>query len=150
MRNFKSIREIFDYAIEREAEAHVFYKQMAPRMEKAEVRKALENFSLDEYQHKIRLEAFRDKEVEPCIEEVGNLYLADSIEDVKPYAEMSYTELLAYAIRKENEAFRLYEEAAGLSKRKDVKELFLLLRQEEAQHKLKLEVEYDLATFEPR
>ena len=147
MKNFKSIREIFDYAIEREVEAQFFYKQIAPRMKKAEVREAIKNFAVDEYRHKVRLEAARDGVIGLAKEEVGDLFIANSIKEVKPYAEMSYKELLAFAIKKEDEACELYGRTAQLARREDVKELFLLLAQEEAQHKLKLEVEYDLATF---
>jgi rubrerythrin len=143
MREFKTIREVFDYAIKRETDACLFYKQMASRVEKAEVRTAIKNLALDEQRHKMKLEAVRDGEIELDGEEVGSLFVEDPVEDARPYGEMSYKELLAFAIRKEAAAYQLYEKAAGLAKRKDIKELFLLLKQEETQHKLLLEVEYD-------
>ncbi|MHC4288101.1 MAG: ferritin family protein, partial [Planctomycetota bacterium] len=61
--------------------------------------------------------------------------------------EMSYKELLAFAIKQEDAAQKLYAKLAQVTKRDKVKELFTLLAQEEARHKLNLEFEYDLTTF---
>ena len=147
MKNFKTIRDILDYAIEKEAEANSFYKHLAQDVEKAELRAELENFAVDEFQHKLRLEAVRDGQVELTEEEIGSLHIAESIDDVKLRRDMSAKELLAYAIKQEAAAERLYSQMAQLAKRPDVKELFTLLAQEEAQHRLNLEIEYDLTTF---
>jgi rubrerythrin len=147
MKNFKTIRDILDYAIEKEAEANSFYNHLAQDVEKAELRAELENFAVDELQHKLRLEAVRDGRIELTEEEIGSLHIAESIDDVKLRRNMSPKELLAYAIKQEDAAQRLYSQMAQLAKQDDVKELFTLLAQEEAQHKLNLEIEYDLATF---
>ena len=145
--HLRSIRDILDYAIEKEAEANSFYNHLAQDVEKAELRAELENFAVDELQHKLRLEAVRDGRIELTEEEIGSLHVAESIDDVKLRRNMSPKELLAYAIKQEDAAQRLYSQMAQLAKQDDVKELFTLLAQEEAQHKLNLEIEYDLATF---
>ena len=147
MKNFQTIRDILDYAIEKEAEANSFYNHLAQDVKKAELRAELENFAVDELQHKLRLEAVRDGRIELTEEEIGSLHIAESIDDVKLRRNMSPKELLAYAIKQEDAAQRLYSQMAQLAKRDDVKELFTLLAQEEARHKLNLEIEYDLATF---
>ena len=133
MKNFQTIRDILDYAIEKEAEANSFYNHLAQDVKKAELRAELENFAIDELQHKLRLEAVRDGRIE--------VHRAMIMIDESP------KELLAYAIKQEDAAQRLYSQMAQLAKRDDVKELFTLLAQEEARHKLNLEIEYDLATF---
>jgi rubrerythrin len=147
MKNFKTIRDILDYAIEKEAEANSFYNHLAQDVEKAELRAELENFAVDELQHKLRLEAVRDGRIELTEEEIGSLHIAESIDDVKLRRNMSPKELLAYAIKQEDAAQRLYSQMAQLAKQDDVKELFTLLAQYEDQLKLFLEIEYDLATF---
>ena len=60
---------------------------------------------------------------------------------------MTYAELLAFGIEKENRAHLLYSNLSSLARTDEVKELFQLLAQEEAEHKLRLEIEYDLTTF---
>jgi hypothetical protein len=77
-------------------------------------------------------------------EEFGSLDIADLLRDIKLHRNMSYKELLAYAIKKENQAYRLYSQLANSAKEPVIGQMFAHLAQEEAQHKLKLEIEYDL------
>jgi rubrerythrin len=53
MEPLRSIRDILDYAIEKENEASSFYKHLAEHISKPELREAVENFSADEFQHKL-------------------------------------------------------------------------------------------------
>jgi rubrerythrin len=147
MEPFKSIQDILNYAIAREAEAHSFYKDLSHHVEKSDLQKTLQNFALDEFQHKIHLEAVRDGEVAMHPDEVGSLDIADSLIDIQPHDNMDYSEVLAVAIRKENAAFNLYSKLAEAARDPKTRKIFLLLAQEEAKHKLALEIEYDLTTF---
>ena len=147
MERLRSIRDILDYAIEKENEASSFYKHLAEHISKSELRETVENFAADEFQHKLHLEGVRDGEVELTPEEVGSLHIAEEIGQIKPREGMSYKELLAFAIKQEDAAQKLYSKLAQMTKRDNVRELFTLLAQEEARHKLNLEFEYDLATF---
>ncbi|MBN1125109.1 MAG: hypothetical protein JXA82_08880, partial [Sedimentisphaerales bacterium] len=61
--------------------------------------------------------------------------------------DMKYDEILALAIRKEYAAQQLYSKLAGAAKDPQTQKIFTLLAQEEAKHKLALEIEYDLTTF---
>jgi hypothetical protein len=72
----------------------------------------VENFSADEFQHKLHLEGVRDGEVELTPEEVGSLHIAEEIDPVKPREGMSYKELLAFAIKQEDAAQKLYSKLA--------------------------------------
>ena len=147
MKHLRSIEEILDFAIERESEANIFYKRLAPLVKKPKVRVAIENFAVDEYRHKVHLEGIRDGDVTFTYEAVGSLELADLLDDSKPHADMTYTELLAFAIKKEDKAHKLYSRLAQCTRKKDIKEVFTQLAQEEAHHRFSLEFEYDLASF---
>ena len=143
----RTIEDILDYAIEQEDEANSFYTHLAQDVQKAELREALKSFAADEFQHKLHLEGVRDGQVELTPEEVGSLNIAEHLKSVPLRANMNYKELLALAIKKEEKAEQLYLKLAQVTKRPKVKELFTLLAQEEARHKLNLEIEYDLEAF---
>jgi rubrerythrin len=143
----RTIEDILDYAIEQEAEANSFYKHLARDVQKGELREALENFACDELQHKLHLQGVRDGEVTLTPEEVGSLDIAEHLKPLPLRKDMSYPELLEFAIQKEAHAEQLYLKLAAATKHPEWRELFTLLAQEEAQHKLNLEIEYDLTTF---
>jgi rubrerythrin len=147
MINFNSIRDILNYAIAEESRAKSLYEKLAGIVKKEDVKAALNKLALDELRHKLRLEGVRDGDIIVEDEEVGSLGIADSIKEAKPHADMSYQELLAFALMKENESYQLYTQMAMLAGDEIIREVFTQLAQEEAQHKLKLEIEYDLTTF---
>ena len=147
MKNFYFIQDVLSFAISREIEANSFYEQLSQDVDKPDIQNKLAYFALDEFQHKIRLEAVRDGDKMLCQEEVGNLNIADYVDDVEPTPDMTYTDILALVMKREKASFRLYSNLAAISKHDETRDVFLLLAQEEALHKLHLEIEYDLATF---
>lgn len=149
-KKFGSVNEVLDFAIAREVEAYDFYMKLAALAQRPQTVKVIKDLAVEERQHKIRLEAVKAGEIVLKEEEVGNLDIADYVEDVKPTAGMSYTELLVLAMKKENKSYRLYTDLASIAQNKQVKEMFLRLAQEEAEHKLRFEFEYDLTTFQAR
>ena len=147
MRRFSSLEEIWDFAIGREIEARDFYKELAQWAERPEVARAFEDLADDELQHKIKLEELRAGKVDVRLEEVGNLGIADGMEDAEPKANLTYVEALVLAMQREKRAFQLYTGLASASQDPQMKSIFRKLAQEEAEHKLRLELEYDLTTF---
>ena len=147
MKNFQSIDDIFDFAIAREIEARSFYSDLAKKIDRPEMSRVLESFAVDEDQHRTKLEAVKAGEhvIEP--EEVGSLNIVDYVVPAELNESMTYAELLAFGMEKENRAHLLYSNLSSLARTDEVKELFQLLAQEEAEHKLRLEIEYDLTTF---
>ncbi|MBN1807139.1 MAG: hypothetical protein JW837_17965 [Sedimentisphaerales bacterium] len=57
MKKFHSVNEVLDFAIAKEIEAYNFYVEPAEWVERAEVAKLFEDFSLEEMRHKTKLEA---------------------------------------------------------------------------------------------
>ena len=147
MTNLRSIEGIWEYAIGREIEANAFYKNLAPLVEKAKVRETIESFAEDEYQHKLRLVGIRDSDITFTDNELDSLGLADCLDDLTIHPDMTYMELLAFAIKKENKAHSLYTKLAQFTTNNDFKKLLNQLAQEEAQHRFALEFEYDLVSF---
>ena len=144
---FKSVKDVLDYAIAREKESYDCYQILIALAKKPDVRSAFESLASDELQHAEKLEAVRTGEFKFEPELVGSLGIADKAHSVRIHEDMSYTDALVVAMRKEKAAFRLYTKLATLSGEAKVKRMFSLLAQEEAGHKLGLELEYDLTTF---
>ncbi len=143
MRKFNSIEEVLDFAIARESEAHSFYLRFSDKVKNPELVQILRVFATEEAEHRIKLEAFKAGEVTIWEEELCNLNLTDYIPEVKPYPNMSYTELLVVAIKKERFSCKLYTDLAASARTKKLKNLFLKLLREETGHKLRFEREYN-------
>jgi len=147
MEKFGSVSEVLDFAINREVEARDFYVKLAGMVEKPEMAKVLSDLAEEEIEHKEKLEAVKAGEVLIDEEEVGNLGITDYVADVEPHAKMSYVDLLVVGMKKEEKSRKLYKDLASAAQKQELKDIFLKLAQEEAGHKLRFEVEYDLMTF---
>jgi len=145
---FRTVNDILDFAIAREVESRRFYAELAQLATRPEVREIIERLARDELQHSIHLQAIRAGEVAFAgDEEVGSLNIEEVLAEVTPQAEMGYADLLVVAMKKEKAAFRLYTNLASLARSQALRDVLTKLAQEEAEHKLRLEIEYDWATF---
>jgi rubrerythrin len=147
MKKFSSVDEALNYAINREVEAQAFYVKLADMVEKPEMVKVLSDLASEELEHKARLEAVKAGEIEIDEERVGNLGVTSHAKDVEPHPRMSYVDLLVVGIKKEEASRKLYTDLATIAQRQELRDIFLKLAQEEAEHKLRFEIEYDLMTF---
>jgi rubrerythrin len=147
MRKFNSLVEALDFAIDRESQANLFYVRLADMVKKPELVKVIKDLATEEVEHRIKLEAVKAGEVTIGEEDVGTLNIADYVPDVEPNQNMSYVDLLVVAMNKEKLSYKLYTDLAAIAQRKDLRDIFLKLAQEEAAHKLRFEFEYDLETF---
>lgn len=147
MENFQSVDEILDFAIGREIEAIRLYIDLAGKVNKPEMREVLKGFAREEQEHKIKLEDAKAVGMVLKDEEVGSLDIADDIEGGEFHPDMSYADILVFAMKKENASVQLYTDMAKIAQDEEIKEMFLQLAQEETEHKLRFEMEYDLTTF---
>lgn len=145
--DFNTIDEILDFAIGRENEAIQLYKDLAGKVEKPEMRKVLLGFIREEQEHRIKLEDVKAGGVVLSDEEMGNLDIADDIEGGEARPDMSYADILVFAMKKENASIQLYTDLAKVVQDEELKDMFMWLAQEEAEHKLRFKMEYDLTTF---
>ena len=147
MIKIKSAEDALTYAIAREIEAHRFYTQLAQSVRKPEMRRIIEGFAADELEHKTKLEAVKAGHVAIADEEIGCLGITDRLPEVKPTANMSYVDALTFAMKKEKSAYTLYSNLASIAQTQSLRQTLEKLAQEEAYHKLRLEIEYDWETF---
>jgi len=147
MKTFRSFDEVMNFAIGAETEAIDFYRMLADFVEKPEMAEVLSGLALQESEHRSKLEAIKAGRIVMDEEEVGDLGITDHVEDVKPYAKMNYVDLLVVGMKKEEAARKLYADLASIAQTQELQGILLKLAQEEAEHKVRFELEYDLTTF---
>lgn len=144
MDRFKSMGEILDFAIAKEEKAHHFYLDLAKSVGKQHMVKLFKEFAAQEAEHKSTLLAVKQgKNPLPEISRVPDLKLSEQLTDAGFTPDMDYQDALTLAMKQEKASFWLYTQLAQSADDPRVKSTFSALAQEEARHKLYLEIEYD-------
>jgi rubrerythrin len=144
MKKFNWVNEILDFAIEREIEAQQFYTDLAAKMDNPVMSEVFESFAREEKGHEVKLKGVKAGKIEIHPHpDAPTLDIADYVVDVEPSEDMTYTEALVVAMKKEKAAYRLYLDLAAEAATEELTNTFLWLAGEEARHKLRFEIEYD-------
>jgi rubrerythrin len=140
-----SVDDILNFAILSEQSASKFYTDLAAKMDNQAMREVFEEFARQELAHKAKLEKVKREGVTVLgpSKDVPDLKIADYLVDVEPKPDMTYLDAIIIAMKREKAAFRLYTDLAAVVPNENCRNLFLALAQEEANHKLRFELEYD-------
>jgi len=147
MEEFESDDEILEFAIGREVNAHQFFVDLADQMDNPTMRLLFENFAKEELRHKaaLELEVMKRGKVVAAPQDTADLDQTDIMVAIDPETNIDYKNVLLLAINKETKSFRLYVDLAAMVKDKESREVLLSLAEEEAKHKARFEMEYDMA-----
>lgn len=143
---FKSVEEILDFAIKGEENAQKFYSAWAKRVENKAMKVVFEELADEEGKHKVFLLGIKEGKktsMKPSGQEIMDLKISDYMLDVKATEDMDYQDALTVAMHREKMAFKLYSSMAKMTDDKAMQDTFKGLAQEEAKHKLRLELIYD-------
>lgn len=144
MKDFFSINEILDFAIEAEQKAIDFYTLLASEAKSEAMQKVFVQFAGEEMEHKAKLLDVKQKGFfAGSPQKVMDLKISDYLVNEVPHSEMTYQEALIIAMKREKSAFKLYSNLAEKAPTEFLKNLFLNLAMEESKHKLRFEIEYD-------
>lgn len=144
MDTFESVDALLDFAIEKEEEANKFYLDLAGKMEREHMKKIFEGFAAEEAKHKEKITTIKEgKQLLPVEQKVTDLKIGDYLVDIPASEDMNYQDALILAMKKEKASFRLYTDLAATTDDNNLRSLMEGLAQEEAKHKLRLEIEYD-------
>jgi rubrerythrin len=144
MNTFGSVDEALDFAISREIEANEFYVELAGRVASPAMKRLFEQFAGEEEGHRIKLEGVkRDRSLLPAHNRITDLKISDYLVSADPSPDIGYQDALILAMNKEKAAFRMYVDLAEAATDSGLQALFRSLAQEEANHKLRFEIEYD-------
>ena len=145
MEQWNSVEDVLDYAIQREQDAVDLYRGLAQTADHPHMRAVFEGFAAEEWAHKARLVAIRDKGLLTTAptRAVTDLKIGDYLVAEEPTGDLDYQGALILAMKKEKAAYKLYTDLAALAGSESLESVFLRLAHEEARHKLRFEVEYD-------
>lgn len=144
MKEFASIKEVLDFAISNEETAIDFYMNLAERIQDPAMRKAFLNFAKEEKGHKARLMSIKEKGL--FLKEgdwVSDIRITDYMIRTEPSEDMTYADALRLAMKREKAAYKLYMKLLENAPNEEMAKIFEHLALEEANHKLRFEVEYD-------
>ncbi|HKI48435.1 MAG TPA: ferritin family protein [Desulfobacteria bacterium] len=143
---FKSFEEIVQFAKDKEKEAVEFYSGLAKDALFSGARETLEGFAKEEQKHYDMLENLGKAEKAPAdykFKWIPDIKRSNYLVDVDDPKDMSYADLLRLAMKREEKALKLYNELLERADKEELKNVFKMLCQEEAKHKLALETMYD-------
>jgi rubrerythrin len=144
MKNFESIDDILDFAINEEQKAVDLYTNLAASAKTEDVKTVFLEFAKEEIEHKARLTTIKNNglfTMKP--EQVIDLKISDYSVVSELNEGSTYADALIFAMKKEKAAFKLYTKLAERAPNNDLKNVFLALASEESKHKLRFEIEYD-------
>jgi len=143
---FNSFEDLIEFAIEKEKEASSFYADLAKQTSFSGVKEALLEMSKEEKKHQSMLENLGGNQelVKGYkLKWIPDMKRSDYMVEMKYEDGMSYTDILRLAMKREEQALRMYNELQKKTDNKENIKLLKLLCQEEAKHKLFLEGIYD-------
>ncbi len=143
---FKSFEEIVQFAKDKEREAVEFYSGLAKDALFSGAKETLEGFAKEEQKHYDMLENLGKAEKAPAdykFKWIPDIKRSNYLVDVDDPKDMGYADLLRLAMKREEKALKLYNELLERADKEELKNVFKMLCQEEAKHKLALETMYD-------
>jgi rubrerythrin len=142
---FETFDQVIDFAIDREVDARLFYLRLAHVAEDPALCQFFESLADQELDHQKKLAKIKQGQFKMLDGDVPipDLGIADAAPEVAPYPNMSLSEGLVLAMNKEKYAHRMYLELSQNAENPELKVVFSGLADEEANHKVGLEIKFD-------
>jgi len=141
---FKDFQDIIDFAITKEEEAVSFYEEAAEIQTMAGSKKMFAEFAGEERKHVRLLQNIGNEDVSNYdFEWIPDMKRSDFLVDIPYEKNMSYKDMLHLAIKREEKSLALYNDLLKNAQSAQFQNVFKMLCQEEASHKLKLETLFD-------
>jgi rubrerythrin len=141
---FVTLEDVIKFAVEREDTAYKLYKRAAELSTSIASKKMFEELAAEEATHKEVFSKIDDEKAENhrfCTlpESTIAKYLADV-----PFREnLTYSEILAYALKTEENAYQLYKAAAGMADDPKLQKVLMNFADVELGHRRRLEAIYE-------
>ncbi|MFH1153799.1 MAG: ferritin family protein [Pseudomonadota bacterium] len=144
--SFKSTDDILAYAIDKEKEAVAFYTELSQKDNFKSVKETFLNFAGEEQKHVAMLQGLTKNKASIVgyeVKSIPDLKISDYLVDIEYEEGMFMNDILRLAMKREENAVKLYKDLGSRSDSAEFKKIFQILVQEESKHKLALESMYD-------
>jgi rubrerythrin len=142
--DFETFQAAIDFAKEKENAAIHFYESARQVTKNPGSGVMFGEMADEERRHLKFLEELKEEQIETFPrEKIQDLKISQFTEDVPFSPDLDYRQILIVAMKKEEQAQRMYSDLAAMTTDAAVARLFQVLAEEEAKHKLKLESEYE-------
>jgi rubrerythrin len=141
---FSTIEDILEFALEKEDASFRLYISAARTSVSSSAKKLFEEMAAQEANHKRFIQQLdREKIARYKLRNVPDLKISEYLVDIPYREDMTFQEVLVYAMKCEEKAYRLYAEAETMTDDPELIKLFRMLAGEEKKHKFYLESMYD-------
>jgi rubrerythrin len=142
--NFVTLEQIISFAVEREETAYRLYKQAAELSTSIASKKMFEEMAAEEAGHKEVFSKIDIAKAEGHVPaRIPDMKISQYLVDVPFRKDMTYQEILTFAMKTEESAYKLYDAAADAIEDPKLKKVLKVFADVERGHKAKLEVLYD-------
>lgn len=144
MEKFVTLEDVIKFAVEREDTAYRLYKRAAELSTSIAARKIFEELAAEEATHKEVFSKIDEEKAENhklCT--LPESSIAKYLADVPFRPDMTYSEILAYALKTEENAFQLYKSAAGMTDDPKLQKTLMAFADVELGHRRRIEAIYE-------
>jgi rubrerythrin len=139
-----SVKDVVNFAIEKEEKAVEFYRKCVERAKHPGIKEFFKEMVTEEQGHRDMLRNLDSLNLDRIkLQEVENLKISDYLVDVDFSDDMTYQEALILAMKKEEKALAFYSGMKNKCVSEKASKLFQVLENAEEKHKRKLERLYD-------
>jgi len=139
---------IIDMAIAAEIEAYEFYKEVEATVSDPSLKMLFKEFAGEEEGHRTALEGIKEKEIQNFSFSGGADYkVSEVVELPKLSIKMKPSDAIGLAMKKEEEAMKIYRNFATATNDPEKQKIFASLANMEEAHKTKMEFLYTQTAF---
>lgn len=141
---FVTLDEVIKFAVEREDTAYKLYKRAAELSTSIASKKMFEELAAEEATHKdVFSKIDQEKAENHKLCKLPESSIAKYLADVPFRADLTYSEILAYALKTEENAYQLYKAAAGMTDDPKLQKVLLSFADVELGHRRRIEAIYE-------
>jgi rubrerythrin len=144
MEKFVTLDDVIKFAIEREDTAYRLYKRAEELSTTIAAKKMFAELAAEEATHKdVFSKIDEDKAENHKLCSIPEASIAKYLSDVPFRPDMSYQEILTFALKTEENAYQLYKAAAGMTDDERLQKVLMNFADVELGHRRRLEVIYE-------
>ena len=148
MLQFRTLDDILDFAIVQERAAQKFYTKLSNETADLDMQLFYRTLAEEELTHEKKLRKLKSRHSDLPAPDLKDLQKSGYLDALPIGPDMSFKEVLLYALKKEKSAKMLYSVLAENMRQAELADLFKTLALEESEHADFFQKEYNLACAE--